>query len=99
MTNLEAYEWFKNRVGSIPMAGARAAYEKAVEALGDIVVFEQNSLLGELISKDAVLKSCRRYGSEPQGDVPAPYSFVAQCIKDEVLMLPSVKLQKGDNAE
>ncbi len=99
MTYMEASKWFQQRSKNTPMPGAREAYEMAAEALGCMEVLENNGLMGELISKDAVLKSCRRYGSEPQGDVPAPYSFVAQCIKEEVLMLPSVKMQKGDNAE
>lgn len=97
MTNIEAYEWFRKRISEVPMPGARAAYEKAVEALGDIVVFEQNGLLGELVSKNAVLKSCERHGSDPQGE--AQYSFSAQCIKEEVLMLPTVKLQTGGGKE
>ena len=94
MTYKDAMEWFKVR--KPPMPGAREAFEMAAVALGCMSVLEDNSLMGELISKDAVLKSCKRYGSEPMGE--AQYSFSALCIKEEVLMLPSVKMQKGDNA-
>lgn len=97
MTYREASKWFQQRSKNTPMPGAREAYEMAADALGCMEVLEANGLMGELISKDAVLKSCKRYGSEPTGE--AQYSFSALCIKQEVLMLPSVKMQKGDNAE
>lgn len=87
MTYKDALEWFKER--KPPMPGAREAFDMATVALGCMSVLEDNSLMGELISKDAVMGICESHEDE------VPDGGLAHRIKHEVQRLPAVQMEGG----
>lgn len=89
MTYRDASKWFQQRSKNTPMPGARESYEMAAEALGCMEVLEANGLMGALISMDAVMRICESH----ENDVPD--GGLAQRIKHEVQMLPSVQMEGG----